>query len=73
MTFAAYHVDDYHTDGVILAIGSDRDAAQAQAIRRALTIGATFGEIQVQERNDLADIAERTAEHLDAFFAGKLA
>ena len=69
MTYAAFHVDDHHTDGVIVAIGDDRDAVQAEAIRRVLTIGATFGEIQIQQRDDLADVAKETAAHLDAFFA----
>ena len=69
MTYAAFHVDDERTDGVIVAIGDDRDAVQAEAIRRVLTIGATFGEIQIQQRDDLADVAEETAAHLDAFFA----
>ena len=24
MTYAAYHVDDYHTDGQLIAIGADK-------------------------------------------------
>jgi hypothetical protein len=69
MTYAAYHVDDMN--GVILAIGANRAKVQAQAIRRVLTLGASWGGIQTQHRPDLADIAAETAASLDAFFAAK--
>jgi hypothetical protein len=71
MTFAAYHIDDYGRGSVILAIGENESDVRTQAIRRVLSLGVSWGAIQVQQRDELADIAPECAASLDAFFASK--